>query len=213
MTDAPDAPLELYYHPLSRAANVVWMLEEVGVPYTLRFVDIHVRGEEVEALRTTNAMGKLPTLVDGDAVITESAAIGVYLADRYAQGRLSPTVDSKERGTFLRWSFFAPSVIEPGCYAQVAGWEFRASSAGWGAYDDMLNTIESAIGDGPWLLGDTFSMADVIFGGTVRYMLQFEMLEPRDRFTAYRDRLNARPASKKAQAINAEQMTKHGIKV
>ena len=72
----------LYHHPFSRAAGVVWMLEEVGVPYELRFVDIMKGAQKAAELVALNPMGKLPILVDGDAVVTESAAIGLYLADR-----------------------------------------------------------------------------------------------------------------------------------
>src|SRR4051812_40656249 len=107
----------LYHHPFSRAANVVWMLEEVGIPYELRFVDIMKGEHKKPELTALNPMGKLPVLTDGEATITEQAAIGIYLADRYALGRLAPTLDDPKRGSYLRWSFFAPSVIEPGSMA------------------------------------------------------------------------------------------------
>ncbi len=201
----------LHYHPFTRAANVVWMLEEVGQPYTLAYVDLAAGGQCREAFQSINPMGKLPTLVDADTVVTESAAIGLYLADRYAYGRLAPHVDELARGTYLRWSVYAPSVIEPGAYAKSAKWEYRAAQAGWGRYEDILDSIDRAIGDGPWLLGERFSMADVIFGGTVRYMLQFNMLESRPRFVDYTARLSARPAAQAAQAKNAAIAKEHGL--
>src|SRR5262245_32764333 len=137
--------ITLFYHPYSRAANAVWMLEEVGVPYDIHHVDI-LKGEQKKpALTAINPMGKLPTLVDGDAVVTESAAIGRYLADRYAPGKLAPTLDDPRRGTYLRWSFYAPSVIEPGASAKHFGWDVKASSAGWGTFDEMMTTINKAI--------------------------------------------------------------------
>src|SRR5262249_14362831 len=108
----------LYHHPFSRAANVVWMLEEVGAPYELRFVDLMKGAHKTPELLALNPMGKLPILTDGDAVVTESAAIGLYLADRYAYGRLAPKVDDPNRAAYLRWSFFAPSVVEPGAMAK-----------------------------------------------------------------------------------------------
>jgi glutathione S-transferase len=203
----------LHHHPFTRAANVVWMLEEVGVAYELNHVDLMAGANRSPQHLALNPMGKLPVLTDGDAVVTESAAIGVYLADRYAPGRLAPALDDPARGTYLRWSFFAPSVIEPGCMAQAAKWEYRPSHAGWGAYEQMLGTIEKAIGEGPWLLGETFTMADVIFGGTVRYMLQFGMIEKRASFEAYADRLGARPAAKAAQARNAAIIAERGLRM
>ncbi|HMV66571.1 MAG TPA: glutathione S-transferase family protein [Myxococcota bacterium] len=201
----------LYHHPFSRAANVVWMLEEVGVPYELRYVDVTSGAQKTPEYRAINPMGKLPALEDGEARVTESAAIAVYLADRYASGRLAPALDDPRRGAFLRWCFYAPSVIEPGCSAHAAGWAYRPGAAGWGTWDEMLETIEAAITPGPWLLGEAFSMADVVFGGTIRYMLQFNMLEKRPSFEAYAERLSARPASVRAAAINLGIAQDHGL--
>jgi glutathione S-transferase len=201
----------LHHHPFTRAANVVWMLEEVGQPYRLEYVDFAAGAQRTEAFQSVNPMGKLPTLVDAGTVVTESAAIGLYLADRYAYGVLAPRVDDPARAAYLRWSVYAPSVIEPGAYAKSAKWEYRAAQAGWGRYEDILDSIDRAIGDGPWLLGERFSMADVIFGGTVRYMLQFNMLESRTRFVEYTTRLSARPASQAAQAKNAAIAKERGL--
>ncbi|MCE9575533.1 MAG: glutathione S-transferase family protein [Deltaproteobacteria bacterium] len=201
----------LYHHPYSRAATVVWMLEEVGVPYELRFVDIMTGAHKAPALVALNPMGKLPILTDGDAVVTEVAAIGLYLADRYAYGRLAPKVDDPARATYLRWSLFAPSVIEPGSMAKAQGWEFKPSQAGWGTHEAMLGAMEHALARKDFLLGDTFSMADVIFGGTLRYMLQFKMIDARPGFAEYSERLAARPAWQKADARNSAIRDEHGL--
>jgi glutathione S-transferase len=203
--------LVLYHHPLSRAANVVWTLEEVGVPYELRYVDLMAGAHKVPQVLALNPMGKLPILVDGEIVVTESAAIALYLGDRYAYQRLAPAVDDPRRGTYLRWSLFAPSVIEPGSMAKAAGWAFKESAAGWGSYEAMLASMESAIAGRDFVLGDTFSMADVVFGGTLRYMLAFKMVEHRPAFTAYAERLTARPAWQRAEARNAAVREEHGL--
>jgi glutathione S-transferase len=203
--------LVLYHHPFSRAANTVWMLEELGQPYGMEYVDFAAGAHRTAEFRKLNPMAKLPVLQDGDVVISESAAIGVYLGDRYAPGRLAPSLDDPARADYLRWSFFAPSVIEPGAYAKAAGWQYKSSQAGWGEYDTMLDAMERAIGDGPWLLGERFTMVDTIFGGTVRYLLRFKMLEPRPAFVAYAERLSARPASLAAEAINAKTIKDHGL--
>src|SRR5688500_9094211 len=123
----------LYHHPFSRAAGTLWALEEAGVPYELRFVDI-MKGEQKNPdVVRLNPMGKLPTLVDGDTAVTEAAAIALYLADRYAYGRLAPKVDDPARATYLRWSFFSPSVVEPGAMAKMQNWTFKEGQAGWGS--------------------------------------------------------------------------------
>ncbi len=201
----------LYHHPFTRAANVVWMLEEVGEPYELSYVDISAGAHKAPEILALSPMGKLPILVDGDAVATESAAIAMYLADRYASGRLAPTLDDPARATYFRWTFFAPSVIEPGSMAKAAGWTFKEGQAGWGSYDAMIAAMEGALAGRDYVLGDKFSMADVVFGGTIRYMLMFKMLEPKPLFTAYAERLGARPALQRATAKNTAIVAEHGL--
>ncbi len=204
--------LVLYHHPYSRAASVLWMLEELGQPYELRFVDLFTGAQKAPQLLALNPMGKLPILSDGDQVVTEVAAIGLYLADRYALGRLAPQPDDPQRGTYLRWSLFAPSVIEPGSLAKANGWIAKPSQVGWGDHETMLDATELAITGRDYLLGDTFSMADIIFGGTLRYMLRFKMLEPRSTFVAYTERLAARPALKRAEARNEAVIDERGLR-
>lgn len=193
---------KLYYHPMSRAAGVVWMLEELGLDYELVPVDIQAGEQKTEGHLALNRMGKIPVLDDGGVVISEGAAIAVYLADRYALGRLAPALDAPERAAYLRWCFFAPSVVEPACMAHAAGWTYRSGSAGFGEYERVLETLEEALSAGPWLLGETFTMADAVLGGTLRYMLMFKMIEPREVFTAYVARLAERPALIRADEIN-----------
>ena len=204
-------PVTLHHHPYSRAASVVWMLEEVGVPYTLHYVDLTAGAQKSEGHRALNAMGKVPVLVDGEVVVSETAAIGVYLADRYSLGNLSPNLDDPARGTWLRWAFYAPSVLEPGCMAHASKWEFRPGQAGWGTYESMLETVSEALSPGPWLLGEHFSMADVILGATMRWMLRFGMLEKRPEYLAYAERLGQRPALLAADAVNAAVVAERGL--
>ncbi len=203
----------LYHHPFSRAATVVWMLEEIGRPYELRYVDIMAGAQKQPDIVALNPMGKLPILQDGEQVVTEMAAIGLYLADRYAPGALAPSLDDPARGTYLRWSFFAPAVIEPGAMAKAAGWTFKPGQAGWGTYESMIAAMESAVAGREFILGSRFSMADVVFGSTVRYMLRFKMLEPTPVLAGYAERLGARPALQRAEARNMKVAEEHGIKL
>jgi len=201
----------LYHHPFSRAATVVWMLEELGVDYELRFLDFASAAHKAPEILALNPMGKLPILVDGEQVVTEVAAIGLYLADRYGLGRLAPLPDDPRRGTYFRWTFFAPSVIEPGAIAKANGWEGRPSQLGWGKQEDVVRAIESALSHGDYLLGDQFTMADVIFGGTLRYLLMVKMLAPTPAIESYASRLAARPALQKAEARNKAVIEERGL--
>ena len=202
----------LFHHPNSRAANVVWMLEETGVPYELRWVDILAGAQKTPEFLALKPMGKLPVLQDGDALVTETAAIGLYLADRHAPGRLAPALEDPARGTYLRWALFAPSVIEPAAAAKPSGGAFNAGAVGWGTYETMVAAAESAVRTGPYLLGERFTMADAIFGGTLRYMLMFKMIDPKPALATYVERLEARPAFQRAAARNAAVMAEHGLK-
>lgn len=203
--------LVLHYHPYSRAAGTVWALEEAGVPYELKIVDILQGGQKLPDYVAINPMGKMPTLVDGDVVVTEAAAIALYLADRYAPGRLAPALDDPRRGTYLRWSFFAPGVVEPAVMAKASGWEVKEVSAGWGSYASMIAAAESAVAKGPFLLGEDFSMADVVFGGMLRFLMDFKQIERRPLFTAYVERLDARPAYQRADARNQAMRKQLGL--
>jgi glutathione S-transferase len=203
--------ITLYHHPYSRAANVIWMLEELAVPYELSFVDISKGAQKGPEIVAHNPMGKIPVLCDGDVVVTEAAAIALYLADRYSLGKLAPAPDDPARGPYLRWSLFAPSVIEPGMAAKHAAAEYKPSQVGWGNYESMIATMESAIAGRSYILGDHFSMADCIFGATIRYMLRIKLLEATPTFTGYAERLAARPAAQRADARNAQIAKEHGL--
>ena len=203
--------ITLYHHPFSRAANVLWVLEELGVPYELRFVDIMKGAQKAPDLIALNPMGKVPILTDGDLVVTEAAAISLYLADRYSLGKLAPSPDDAARAAYLRWCLFSPSVIEPTVAAKTAAAQFKSSQVGWGTYESVIASMESAIAGRNYVLGDHFSMADCIFGGAVRYLLRFKMLEATPTFTAYAERLAARPAAQRADAKNAAIAKEHGL--
>lgn len=106
---------------------------------------------------------------------------------------------------------FAPSVIEPAAAAQASGGNFNTGSVGWGTYDAMLRATEAALGTGPFLLGERFTMADVILGGTLRYMLMFNMVEPRPVFADYVKRLDGRPACQRSVERNAAVSAERGL--
>jgi glutathione S-transferase len=203
--------ITLYHHPYSRAANVVWVLEELGVPYELRFVDIMKGAQKAPEIVALNPMGKVPILTDGDLVVTEAAAIALYLADRYSLGKLAPSPDDPARAAYLRWSLFSPSVIEPAVAAKPSGGQFKPSQVGWGTYENVMAAMESAIAGKSYVLGDRFSMADCIFGGAVRFLLRFKAIEATPTFAAYAERLAARPAAQRADARNAAIAKEHGL--
>ena len=196
--------MKLYWCPRTRASRAIWALEEACVPYERVHIDISVPLERRDAgFLRASPMGKVPALEDGETRLADSAAIALYVADRYAAGRLAPAVDAPTRGRFLYWTFYGPGVMEPAMAEKAGGWAPHRSRNGWGDFDSMIHTLEQGLGDGPWLLGETFTAADVVVGSTVAFMRMFGMLPDSAPLNAYADRCVARPAYRKAMALDA----------
>ena len=179
------------------------MLEEAGVDYERVVVDLRVPvAERDPAVLAASPMGKVPALVDGAVQVADSAAICQYVADRHASGRLAPEIDHPDRGKYLYWMVFAPGVIEPAMAEKAGGWTTDRGRHGWGSFDLMIQTLENGLEQGPWLLGEKFTAADVMVGSSAVFMRQFKMLPHSAVIEAYADRCLARPAYQKALALD-----------
>jgi len=196
--------MKLYWAPHSRSFTALWMLEEIGVPYEREHVDIRAGAQDAPAYRAINPMGKVPALQDGDAVVAEQGAICAWLAERFPEKGLAPAVGDAKRADYLRWLFFAGSCLEPAYMQKSSGWSTTKMQAGWGNYETVVDTLDGALKKGPWILGESFTAADVITGSGVYFGLTFKILESRPSFEAYNARVVARPAFQRAQEIDAE---------
>jgi glutathione S-transferase len=178
------------------------MLEEAGVDYEIAAVDIRAPDRQDSAeFRAASPMGKVPALVDGPVAMSESAAICLYLADRYAGGRLAPAPDDPLRGRFLYWMFYAPAVIEPAMSDRFNGVEVVRGRSGWGDFDLMIETLEEGVAESDWILGERFSAADVMLGSSVIFLSQFGMLPESGLLRSYADRCATRPGYRAARAM------------
>ncbi len=194
--------MKLYWAPKTRASRAVWMLEEAGVDYDIETVDIRAEERADDAaFLAASPMGKVPALVDGDVALAESAAICIYVADRYCSGTLAPAIDDPERGRFLYWTLYTPAVIEPAMGEKFSGSASNRLSHGWGDYDTMLQTLEDGLGQSTWILGENFTAADVMLGSSVVFMRLFGILPDSERLSAYADRCLARPGYRKAMSL------------
>lgn len=200
--------IKLFWCARSRASRAVWLLEESGLPYEIVPVDIRDPAAKAAnpAFLRASPMGKVPALEDGPVAMADSAAIALYLADRYPRTGLAPAVGDPARGRYLWWMVFAPGVIEPAMGEKVSGAEPNHMSHGWGSYDAMIRTLEQGLEPGPWLLGETFSAADVLVGSSVAFMRMFDMLPDSPVLNAYADRCMARPAWQAGQQKEAALM-------
>jgi glutathione S-transferase len=196
----PDMPddVVLYFSPFSRSFTPLWMLEELGTPYRVETVDIGKGDQKQPGYLAINPMGKVPAVAVNGAVITETTAICLYLADRYGYGTLAPRAEDAGRGPYLRWMVFSTAVVEPAMALRNAKLEIPAHALGWGAYDDMVKSLLFALGDKPYLLGERFTALDVALGGSIGWGLFNKMLPEEPSLVAYAARIAERPANKKA---------------
>ena len=197
--------MKLYWCPKTRASRAVWMLEEAGVGYEIETVDIRAEQRDNDsAFRLASPMGKVPALEDGDVRLAESAAICIYVADRYAPGRLAPALDAPARGPYLFWTMYTPAVVEPALAEKFSGAKTNPRSHAWGDFETMLDTLGTGLGDRAWILGEEFTAADVMLGSSVIFMQLFGVLPASPRLAAYADRCMARPAYRKAAALDED---------
>lgn len=196
--------ITLYGSVFSRTFTARWMLAELDLPYRLEVVDIRKNDQKRADYLKLNPMGKVPALTDHGALITETAAICLYLADRYGYGTLAPKIEDPLRGPYSRWLVYATSVLEPAIHMKVAKWvdPEKGRGAGWGTLDQVVDVIEQALAHGPYLLGDRFTAADVAFGAVLTVAMHNKNLPDRPAFIAYNERLTARPACQRAMAEN-----------
>ena len=194
--------LTLYHASPSRSSIVLWMLEELGEPYDIKLIKLSGGDNMKPDYLAINPMGKVPALTHGDAVITEVAAICAYLADEFPQKKLNIPPGSPRRGVYLKWLFFGPSCVEPAMIDRAAPRkeEARRGMLGYGDFDTCMNVVAKAVEQGPWLMGEQFTAADVVIGSTIRWGMLFKLIPERPEFAAYTARIAARPAAQRAQA-------------
>ena len=196
--------LTFYTNPQSRGRIIRWMLEEIGQPYETVVLGYgtSMKGPDYLAI---NPMGKVPAIKHGDAVVTEGGAICAYLADAFPQANLAPERTSKLRAPYYRWMFFAAGPVEAAVSNKAMGWEAppeRERMFGYGNFKQAQDTLEYAVSQGPYILGDTFSAADVYVGSHIGFGMQFGGIDKRPAFESYFARISSRPAAVRALKID-----------
>jgi glutathione S-transferase len=199
--------MKLYWSPRSRSFSSLWLMEEAGQPYERVLTDISAGAQKTPEYLAINPMGKVPALRDGEATLAEAAAICAYVAERYPQAKLSPPLGDPLRAKYLYWLFFVPSCVEPAMVQLATKIEMNPVSAGWGDATRVFDVLDAALSKGPkevWILGETFSAADVMVGSILNFVIRlFKMTPSRPSFDRYLDACAARPAFQRAGAIAA----------
>lgn len=190
-----------YFNAMSRAVTSDWMLEELGAEHERIVIDIQAGEQNSPEYRAINPMGKVPTLVDGDAVVTEAGAICAYLADKFAPKGLAPSPDSPERGRYYRYLFFPGTTLEPLLSITSLGVEdIKPHTMGWGDMPRAMAAVESMTPDTGWALGERFTAADIVFGGALAFFCGFKMMTASPKVASYVERIRSRPAYQKTHA-------------
>ena len=196
--------LVFYTHPQSRGRIVRWMLEEIGKPYRTELLDYDTT-MKAPAYLAINPMGKVPALRHGDSVVTEAAAICAYLADAFPEARLAPPPGDRLRGPYYRWLFFGAGPIEQAWTNKAMGFAVppdKERMAGYGNFAKVMDVLEQAVSQGPYLVGTAFTAADLYIGSHLGFGMQFGMIDKRPAFERYVANLMARPAAVKAKQID-----------
>ena len=195
------ADLIFYTNPQSRGRIVRWMLEEVHQPYDTEV--IQYQDLKNPSYLAVNPMGKVPAIKHRGHVVTECAAICTYLADVFPEAMLGPRQD--EKADYYRWLFYAAGPLEAAVSNQAMGWvptPERERMFGYGNFDRVVATLDELFSLRDYVCGDRFTAADVYVGSQIMFPLQFNMLPERDSFLKYRERLQQRPAYKRATEID-----------
>ncbi|MFI4965132.1 MAG: glutathione S-transferase family protein [Caulobacterales bacterium] len=190
--------ITLYHSPASRAFTAYWMLEELGVPFGVRTIDIRKGEQKAPAYLKLNPAGKVPTLTDGEVVVSENPAIAIYLADRYGYGTLAPKIDEAERGPYLKWIVFSTAVVDPVATLHEQKIDLPGFNFSFGAFDDMVQVLTGVLTGREFLLGERFSAADVVLGGTLSRLLYQGVLPEDSALLDYNARLTSREAFHRA---------------
>jgi glutathione S-transferase len=200
-----DRNITLFHSPHTRSSGTLVLLEEIGAPYNLRVLDMKAGEQRQAEYLAVNPMGKVPAILHGDALVTEQVAIYLYLADLFPEAGLAPAIGDPLRGPYLRWMVFYAACFEPAVVDRALNREPGGQAMSpYGGYDTMLSALAAQLKRGPWLLGERFSAADVLWGTALTWTTAFKLVPELPEITAYLARFNVRPAVAKAQARDAE---------
>ena len=194
-----------FHAPQTRSGATRALIEELGVDVDMQVLNLKAGDTRKPDYLAVNPMGKVPAIRHGDALITEQPAVMMYLADLYPETKLAPPIGDPLRGPYLRWmafygSCFEPAVIDKSMQRDPA----PLAMSPYGDFDTMLGTLTDQLERAPYLLGDTFSAVDVLYGTALNWMTQFKLVPELPVIGAYIERVMSRPAMQRAAAADAQ---------
>jgi glutathione S-transferase len=198
--------LEYYHTPWSRSIGVHWLLEELGQPYEMKIVDVRAKGGVAESYRAIQPNKKVPAIVDGGTVVTERAAISIYLADRFPEAGMAPAIGDPERAPYLTMLVYCDSVLDPAIAARANGWTYESgNSFSFGLFEDMVAYLERTLSQRAYAAGGSFTAADTHLASSVQFTMDvIKVLPEKPVFRDYLSRALARPAYERAMGKDME---------
>jgi glutathione S-transferase len=192
--------MRLYHTPGTRSTRVVWLLEEIGAPYDVTVLTREERRGDLH--RTRHPLGRVPVLEDRDGTLFESLALCLHLADLHPASGLNWALGTHKRGLVYQWASFAMTELEP---AIVDVLDNRAdpekAATATERFLDGARVIERELADGDHLVGDRFSVADLVCGAVLMFARNQGLTEELPGLTRWLETLDARPARQRAVAI------------
>lgn len=201
--------LKLHFAPMSRAVRILWLLEELELPYELNQMAFHPRDLKSEEHRARHPLGRIPVLDDGDIRLWESGAITEYILERHKNGGLKPAVDAPEYPAFLQWFHYCEGMVMPPVNTIVVQTvllpEDRRDATVLGQAQRLLTKslapVDETLAGKDYLIGD-FSAADTMLGHAVVMSNRLGCVpDEMTNLKAYAARLEARPAFQKADSV------------
>ena len=193
--------LTLYHAPRSRSFRTLWLLEEIGAPFELKVVEIR-RGDGSGGTDTGNPhpLRKVPALDHDGRIVFETSAIALYLTDLFPQSDLGPKIGDNDRGAYLSWLAYYGGVFEPSLTAKFLKIQHIYGTFGWGPFEEVLEHLGRTLSASPYLLGEKFSAADIVYGGGMPLLMSRGIIPENDTFKAYGERVTGRTAFLRAQS-------------
>ena len=208
MTDADK--IVLFHCPNSRSSGTLVLLEELGAPYELRVLNMQAGEHRQPAYLGINPMGKVPVILHGDVLVTEQVAVYLYLADLFPGAGLTPPIGDRRRGPYLRWMAFYAGCFEPALVDRAMKRDPGPHAMSpYGTFDSVMSALTGQLRAGPFMLGEEFSAADVLWGSALGWTTRFGLVAETPEIKAYIGRVAERPAAVRVRERDAALAEQH----
>lgn len=205
-----DPRITLFYSPQTRATGARVLLEELNAPYDLHVLNMKMGEQRQPAYLAINPLGKVPAVRVNDTLVTEQGAIYLYLADLFPEAGLAPALTDPDRGAYLRWLFIYGSCFEPAVVDRLMKREPGSmNETPYASYESVIDMLEEALKTGPYLLGERFTAADLLWGIALCWTTMFGLVEARPALQVYMDRISGRASIQKVSAEDAAMVAEH----